>query len=291
MTFSKKTITPSLAREWLNHDGAKRSLSSQTVTLYAKTMKAGRWGLSPQPIVRNGTRLLDGHHRLTAVIESDCSVEFWVCEGADEDVIRYVDRGRPRTAANTLQLYYGVQSATRVVSAARVINMLDRGGNAFTKLADWEVEELRVRYRNEIEWVLSKRTQRHFATATFLAPLSWVLPLYPDEVETFYQGVMTGAGLSSRSAELRLRDRLIESGANQRSHMAKEHVILLVLAALRAAVDGEEISQLKATTAPLERFWKERNGRTRWTVPAWAKGFRITKRRPEGGDDGEGGAS
>lgn len=72
-------VTPQLASKWLEGNTHNRPLNQAHVERLAGDMKAGRWKLTHQGLAFDTQRvLLDGQHRLWAVIEANVSVRFRV---------------------------------------------------------------------------------------------------------------------------------------------------------------------------------------------------------------------
>ena len=64
------TITPNEASKYLANNPANRKINESVVRAMAEDMKAGRWMQTHQGIAISKTgRLLDGQHRLSAVIK------------------------------------------------------------------------------------------------------------------------------------------------------------------------------------------------------------------------------
>lgn len=100
-------ITPQLAQHWLhNHNEGNRPIRKSIVSHYAEQMKLGRWKLSPQPIIfaRKKGRLLDGQHRLSAVVLSKCAVEAQVSLVKSESIFKVLDQGKVRSNSDILSL-------------------------------------------------------------------------------------------------------------------------------------------------------------------------------------------
>lgn len=71
------------------------------VAAMAEDMKAGRWIATHQGIaIGKSGRLLDGQHRLSAVIKAGVPVEMMVTFDIDESAIDAIDRGRKRSVAD-----------------------------------------------------------------------------------------------------------------------------------------------------------------------------------------------
>lgn len=86
-----------------NH--GNRRLRPAAVEKYAMTMKRGDWKLTPEPLVISNTgRLLNGQHRLSAVVAAKTTCQFFIVDGVDDDVFPSIDRGVSRTASDALSL-------------------------------------------------------------------------------------------------------------------------------------------------------------------------------------------
>lgn len=70
-------ITPERAKELLLKNSSNRPLNKATVNWYSRQMLAGQWTLSGQTIsISSDNRLIDGQHRLFAVVQSGVSIYF-----------------------------------------------------------------------------------------------------------------------------------------------------------------------------------------------------------------------
>lgn len=130
MKTTIKTVTPSIAEEYLKTMVRNRSCNPRTVSAYAQDMRNGNWFLTHQGIAFNSSgRLVDGQHRLRAVIESGADVEMMVTTGLEErrkngvvvDAMDGIDRHRPRSIGAQLQISHGIKNANAVAALARGI--------------------------------------------------------------------------------------------------------------------------------------------------------------------------
>lgn len=90
-------VTPAHAEKWLEMNTGNRRIRPSHVRHLASQMEQGRWMLSPEPIVFSKNRLLDGQHRLSAVLMSGCTIEASVALVQNEDVFRVLDQGVNRS--------------------------------------------------------------------------------------------------------------------------------------------------------------------------------------------------
>src|SRR5438874_11918141 len=93
-----QTITPKKALEYLEHNTANRPLSGRTVRDFAQAMRRGEWRVTHQGIAFDTSgALVDGQHRLAAIVEADVPVEVTVFSEV-EHVATFVELGwRSRT--------------------------------------------------------------------------------------------------------------------------------------------------------------------------------------------------
>lgn len=98
-----ETITPAKAQEYLDKSGGNRNISKVVVDSYALTMKQGKWLLNGEPIVfdMNDT-LLNGHHRLHAIIKSGVPIQTFVTRGVEHESYTTFDCGRHRTVGQLI---------------------------------------------------------------------------------------------------------------------------------------------------------------------------------------------
>lgn len=117
MKFAKEKITPAIAASYLQKNTNNRPLNAKRVADIAKEITSGRWQLTHQGIAfaRDG-RLIDGQHRLTAIVDAGMTVEIMVARDCDEDSFHVIDVGGKRTAADVLSIA-GEKNSTRVAAA------------------------------------------------------------------------------------------------------------------------------------------------------------------------------
>jgi hypothetical protein len=103
MKATLKVITPKDAEKLLGRNTINRSVRSRRVDQYAKQIKDGQWRVTGEAIkVANDGTLLDGQHRLLAVIKAGIPAEFFVVDGLDPEVFKVLDSGLSRTNGDAL---------------------------------------------------------------------------------------------------------------------------------------------------------------------------------------------
>lgn len=130
-------ITPELAAAWLaNKNQRNRPIRKMVVREYA-SMMPGAWRLEPSSPICFGKsgRLLNGQHRLRAVVMSGATVPMYIVGDVDDDLQEVMDTGRPWTTADKLAITER-KNATCVAAIARMAaGTLTKGASARDGLA------------------------------------------------------------------------------------------------------------------------------------------------------------
>lgn len=121
MRIATETITPREALEILARSvgQTQRNLDQRRVSLYAQQMKGGQWRVTHQAIALDDDGvLIDGQHRVNAVVKAGIPVQMMVARGADPSTFDAIDNGRPRGPANALSIA-GYSNVNVLASAIR----------------------------------------------------------------------------------------------------------------------------------------------------------------------------
>lgn len=96
-TTTWEVITPQKAQEYLAMNKNNRKLMSRVVDSYAQDLKDGKWIIGTSTICFdiNGN-LIDGQHRLSAIIKAGISVRMEVKRNLSEDAFKAMDIGKVR---------------------------------------------------------------------------------------------------------------------------------------------------------------------------------------------------
>jgi hypothetical protein len=100
-----QSLTPKRAAELLEANTTNRPLSRPVVRGLAEAMKRGAWLVTHQGIAFDVHGVLvDGQHRLAAIIEADLPVELTVFTEVAEGTFDVLDTGKRRNAADVLAI-------------------------------------------------------------------------------------------------------------------------------------------------------------------------------------------
>lgn len=199
-----------------NHNDQNRTLTPGTVKKYARAMLKDEWAFIGDPIrFDRGGELLDGQHRLAAVVEAGVPQTFVIVRNLEPESQRYMDAGRKRSAADQLKID-GVRHPNESSQIAALVMHWEANDlpNININYSAFEVVDFAEANSNAIESAaLHARALYHTTRAT----KSTSGAVYYKAAEAagaeaaseFFGLLTTGAGLDTGSPILLLRNKLI----------------------------------------------------------------------------------
>lgn len=102
----KMLVTPAKAKEFIESNVHNRRIRQKTLLRYSTDMKAGRWKEDTFELIKISPsgRILDGQHRLHAIVKSNVSLNLHVAFGVPENVFDVLDSGSIRNAADVFKI-------------------------------------------------------------------------------------------------------------------------------------------------------------------------------------------
>jgi hypothetical protein len=122
--MKRTRVTPELAKEWLENQATNRPAVPRVIARYVSAMKDGKWITDEaMPLRFNDVgRLVDGQHRLRAVMEYGHAVEFYTTK-IEQQTLDLLHECRPRTIADRLVIagQFGLGEARAVAALGAVL--------------------------------------------------------------------------------------------------------------------------------------------------------------------------
>lgn len=146
-----RQITPDMAYGLLTKNTKNyRRISPTVVQRYAEVMRRGEWELNGEPITfaKDGT-LLNGQHRLTAVVESGATVQMLVVTGIDNDVVTY-DDGKIRSSVDIARAQ-GINASTRELAVSNLMCSESFDGHKFHRSSKRNIADYCGAHLNQIK--------------------------------------------------------------------------------------------------------------------------------------------
>ena len=214
--ITTETITPSIAREWIakSERFRNRRLNPSHVKHLAGMMRSGQWRMVYDPIrIDDRGRVLDGQHRLHAVVDSDVNIEALVIRGLSEESFLWMDIGRKRTSGDAL-IFGNVRHAKQVSVALSWLCRIEGGATGNDYQLPQPHEALRfLELHPEIEGSVARCMRASaFVSVGMLSALHFLFAKQSESLaDLFIDAVVSGECLRAGDPALELRQKLIRS--------------------------------------------------------------------------------
>lgn len=123
MKIEKTLICPKKARQMLANSATNRRIKPRVVEKYAYDMQSDRWLDTHEAIaIDSRGQLIDGQHRLHAIILSNTLQNLMVCTGCPPENIQIIDTGSPRSTQDTLRIAgVKIKNLAKIVATTRAM--------------------------------------------------------------------------------------------------------------------------------------------------------------------------
>ena len=254
-----ESVTPDRAAKLLEKNTMNRNISLLTVKRYALAMKSGEWEQNGQTITiaEDGT-ILDGQHRLWAVIESGMTIVFLIVYNVRKEAIATIDSGVVRTFRNLLQIKGSKHSSTAstLTKFAWIYDFYDSAmndGSAKIALRNTVLESYYDDNRELIERAaaIADTGCHHFVKSHMGFCIYLLLRRNPGRAEEFAAMLKTGQNLYTGHPIMTLRTKLIDNLTGKRKLTVRE-TLAFYTKAWNAFLKGKSVSVFRwNNTEPL----------------------------------------
>jgi hypothetical protein len=257
-------VTPAVAARWLALNENNRNIRSKVVESYARDMAAGNWCFTGEAVKfdKDGN-LLDGQHRLMAVVRSGATVRLLIISDVDASAQAVMDSGARRSAADSLTLG-GTRNASLVASTARLGLVIEAGIDHNLQVTHSEIAEY-VAHNPDIHEAASATSGlRKFIRLNPAAlSYSWMLLGRVDRAAavTFFDSLANNATNGKGDPRNTLLRRLQSAGEN-RERLNSFTQVAFVVRAWNAWRAEDELHVLR------DRASNGKGGSTRVSIPS-----------------------
>lgn len=259
-TFSIQTITPAIAEQWLATQVVNRHTSGPIISRFSGAMQRGEWVMNGESIKFDADgHLVDGQHRLRAVIHSGVPMTTLVATGLSPQARETVDIGHSRAVSDILAMR-GERWSTVLAAALRQM-MLFRASGSFgfggNQSSPQQLIALLDAEPALRDWLHpADRIQRklRIPRGMLVAILYTLSRIDPKLIEVFTSGLEHGEGLSAGNPILTAREMfLLDVSAPVR--MGERRRAEILIRAWNALRRGEELRYIRGV---LKEFPKPR---------------------------------
>jgi hypothetical protein len=265
------TITPAMAEEWLKYSldhsdvVRNRPVSDSVVESYVKEIQRGVWVLNGETIkLTEDGIVLDGQHRLWAIVYADKPITTWVVKGVDAKAFATIDRGRTRTVGNILSI--SGENDTNVLAAA--LNHLFRYRNrsierSVTRNSQTAQEALDLLEKEQDLKDSLSPVRSWFARTGVMSLSSAVFCHYvfsqkaPRVADEFMEKLGTGIDLGRGDPVRILREKLLLRKTSPRHRLTAKEILALTFKAWKLRLAG------KAIVRSSQLVWRSKSSPTK----------------------------
>jgi hypothetical protein len=218
-------VTPKMAAQWLSNNPSNRNVLEKVVDMYARDMANGKWLVTGASIgLDESEALLDGQHRLQAIIKSGVSVWMYVTTGLDKAAQAVMDMPIRRAPADNLHMQ-GELNASTLVAIVRLAIAHERGitiGRSVIPLSNSEIYEWvqcnpEVREATAIAVRHSKKILCSASSVGFSCWLIWGTVGNWYEIDEFWSAASEKIGLRHGDPVIALTNRFVQDKAQHKS--------------------------------------------------------------------------
>jgi hypothetical protein len=230
-------ISPELATKYLSKNEGNRKLSNRYVDFFYRQMQSGNWELTGDPIkIAKSGRLLDGQHRLHALVKFGKPVEMFVAENLEDKIFSVLDTGKARLASDVLQTR-GFERSPSLASTVRLILMYEKGkfkenkNNSPTNTQILKWVESHEEIHEIIQFTLKIYQSFKFTPHSTLALCYYLFSRKNQtKADDFFSQYATGIELKESSPVRLLRERLLRDSINKTKLSRKDKTALFIYA-------------------------------------------------------------
>jgi hypothetical protein len=206
---SDEWITPEIAASLLEKNHNNRTLNDACVERYCNLIRSNDFFYGGGTIKIDITgRLIDGQHRLAAIVASGIAQRLCVQRGLHPDTQAVIDTGRKRSAADWLHIL-GFKDQNALAAAVRLVATYYRDPNWTAKKRPDDMENGQIAaflaIHPDVEGSVGRK--RINITPSAHAMTHYVLGRIDSKArDEFFDGLESGAGLDEKSPILSLRN-------------------------------------------------------------------------------------
>ena len=214
-TTSTERIDVDVAKAMMAKNPNNRNINKSYVKQLVRDMKRGTFQDNGDTIrIDEDGNLLDGQHRLQAVIDSGIPIEGQiVVRGLKPEVFATIDSGRQRTNADRLAVL-GIKNPRAISSIARAYFHYEEGDYSYgSRVSDIDVMETAKShtelFSRALVWARDMNRVLRGPMSVYASIIARGLEYDGEQTEEFCRGVISGAELKDGDSRLAFRKYMI----------------------------------------------------------------------------------
>lgn len=241
MNAKLERITPETAAEMLQLNTENRPVISKHIAYLAREITSGRWQVNGDTICFSEGRLVDGQHRLMAIVRAGIPVQSFVIRGVPAESFATKDTGKKRSASDVMSIN-NISNSKRCAATAYKVWQYKTTGHinqgkinpSPAELMDFYIQNQGIQHS-----VLAVPAKQKLISHALASALHYLFS-EKDQVDAdkFWEDVIRGENLRSDDAVYAFRNRLINN-ASSKSKLPIAYIATLAIKAWNFRRDGK----------------------------------------------------
>ena len=237
------------AKKLLDRNTNNRPLNERNLTKICTAMREDHWKFNGDPIrISKDGDLLDGQHRLTAVVQVDVELPFVVIGNLPGHVFDTIDTNQPRTAADVFSIN-GEDHASSLVSALRFVDLATNNytTNRHSNIQMQLMLDKLPRIRGSVAYIKAFKHQSLKIPIRILYGYHYLFSLKDAALaDAFMAKLLTGEYVSADEPVYLLRNNLIANASRKHSaSFTAKYIAAITCKAWNFTRQDKKISLLK----------------------------------------------
>lgn len=256
-------VTPAKAAEWLKNNFRNRKLIKGAIDAYARDMLTGAWVATHQGVAFNDRdELIDGQHRLHAIVRSGVTVRMMVTfglpaaiPGHEMTTMDAVDRGATRSVGDQLLVQHGIKNGGQIAAICASLANVCCGERTRRSSVGHSLAIYRA-FQESVDWIIEHRPKGHGVRAVGnLAAFAFAARVeeFRDPVRTMFLYLASGDAPNRNPIGL-LKAFLVSDEAKLLNRGTDRGLAELVLQAINLELMGRKVKKLEPAPDGVARF-------------------------------------
>lgn len=238
-TSAVMVISPKQARLWLEKNTMNRPINEGNLSFLTSEIQRNNFHITGESIkiAEDGT-LLDGQHRLMAIVKSGMAVKMFVIQGLPKDSFKYMDTGRTRQASDVLAIE-GIKNSSKMAALAKFVmsfsknkfdNVYNKHDQKRSKITNADVSDFVNKNHESLldSYEYGFGHKKKLISGGYIAGLHYIFKkINRAQADAFINDIVVGENLSKSSPAFILREKFITDSRNKRKMSNVEKLALV----------------------------------------------------------------
>ena len=257
---SLEYISPEVARNIINKSKQLGFINRQerlsTIKKYAKKMRDGEWLQTGDTIkITDNGILIDGYHRLYAIIEAGVTIPIIIVRGVDQNSYSEIDTGQKRNYTDVLYID-GYRKYTKYITAASkvIIYFIEHktypDSSSLSYIGINDIRRVCDKYHDIMEYAAQYYSSRQKGLINASVNISlWTMFSTIDEQKTydFFDKIYTGINLNDNDPRYHVRKMELTYKFGGKTKLKPHHEAACIITAWNCFIQNKNMKILRYT--------------------------------------------